>query len=881
MMEVQDKDTLQTPDLSTPQRISTPRIPSSSASVPSLRFPRPQGSTHLANWVSSSSPDIRQPLAMSEAGSNLADSAFEIIRNTDTESQDGRMSESTGSLDVHSLDGSETHFDTESEEEEEESSHSSHASSIRYADQVLENPLTHVLAATPPYSSTSTEGSGVILDYIELREEDNDESANPDKISARHVVREFVDLEAMAMQQHLRLPVAPRHLVATVRQTMSQAYLSTVEPLRVLYVGRADAKRAVVIKISNAIWASSSDDAQNSAPFGRREGGVYNIVPISSFGSSPELDLMESSEYQIKVEHCTSATEHPEEQKKGHHTRVSKYSMSIGINQEKTYDSVISSEGHFIEPQWTRPHIAVFYCPDDESAEEGQTREAAWKCLKGHRVPSIFISESSLLGKPDLRQWSACIDEDAVHLCIESRDPERPIVPQRLPIDLASFNNIDARQMNRNLAYLMGLTGSSRTPHTPPAGSVPWKTAMSKTWGQRPSREQILESIEENKWFIAILVPIVMAILAPMLSEVVVGWTKGPILPAVQQTTTSHALGVSPTPCTGRFSNPSKPVDVSTTTVIINVTSTKTVQISRVSPSTSAVASALSSIAGLLSDRPPDVPAELGSKKTLCSVRIHGPNEFLVTLPPGSKLSASLDVRRGDLPLKKKLSPVAEGILVEINQDDAYGILNVSIVSTRRPKINETFEIDFGKAMVAEAFEAGLNFLQGLAKVAYSAVDDVVGVTEKTQLPGVVKLRDEATSAWDQALDAGKRRYETTVSQVKDSLGPNLEQAREVMSNRLGAVKRVRDEVDLSILEAQIRARLWWLNVWGKMEEFAEYERNATALLRRRYAETQEKYKAEGGSRSKHSGNKWTKSDKDKAKLGESKDRSWKKMMMG
>jgi hypothetical protein len=293
------------------------------------------------------------------------------------------------------------------------------------------------------------------------------------------------------------------------------------------------------------------------------------------------------------------------------------------------------------------------------------------------------------------------------------------------------------------------------------------------------------------------------------------------------------------------------------------------------------VASALSSIAGLLSDRPPDVPVELGSKKTVCSVRIHGPNEFLVTLPPGSKLSASLDIRRGDLPLKKKLSPVAEGILVEINQDDAYGILNVSIVSTRRPKINETFEIDFGKAMVAEAFEAGLNFLQGLAKVAYSAVDDVVGVAEKTQLPGVGKLRDEATSAWDQALDAGKRRYETTVSQVKDSLGPNLEQAREVMSHRLGAVKRVRDEVDLSILEAQIRARLWWLNVWGKMEEFAEYERNATALLRRRYAETQEKYKAEGGSRSKHSGNKWTKSDKDKAKLGESKDRSWKKMMMG
>ncbi len=42
-------------------------------------------------------------------------------------------------------------------------------------------------------------------------------------------------------------------------------------------------------------------------------------------------------------------------------------------------------------------------------------------------------------------------------MCLESRDPAVPTIAQRLPIDLASFTNIDARQMNRNISYLTGL----------------------------------------------------------------------------------------------------------------------------------------------------------------------------------------------------------------------------------------------------------------------------------------------------------------------------------------------------------------------------------------------------------------------------------------
>ncbi|TLD04643.1 uncharacterized protein PgNI_09549 [Pyricularia grisea] len=67
-----------------------------SASVPTLRFPRPQGNQRLANWISSSSPDIMAQAFFVDEDSAV--DSYELI-NTDgeTESQDGLTAGSTAS----------------------------------------------------------------------------------------------------------------------------------------------------------------------------------------------------------------------------------------------------------------------------------------------------------------------------------------------------------------------------------------------------------------------------------------------------------------------------------------------------------------------------------------------------------------------------------------------------------------------------------------------------------------------------------------------------------------------------------------------------------------------------------------------------------------
>ncbi|RMI96608.1 hypothetical protein CDV36_016299 [Fusarium kuroshium] len=111
-----------TPASNTPTPAASGRSPLWT-SEPTLRFPRPQGSRHLANWISSSNPDImRVTTTADDVG--LSESTYELISGTDTESQDGNytgsISESVGSLDfhrpddVHSFAGTEQTNDDES-----------------------------------------------------------------------------------------------------------------------------------------------------------------------------------------------------------------------------------------------------------------------------------------------------------------------------------------------------------------------------------------------------------------------------------------------------------------------------------------------------------------------------------------------------------------------------------------------------------------------------------------------------------------------------------------------------------------------------------------------------------------------------------------------
>ncbi|KAL2188499.1 hypothetical protein L209DRAFT_751470 [Thermothelomyces heterothallicus CBS 203.75] len=804
------------------------------ASVLSLRFPRPQGSELIAKWVSNSSPDIRQPSDMSDTGS-LAESAYEVIHGTDTESQDDRLTESTCSLsrsrpeDVHSLDGSTDHYNTDSEDEADQLSH---ASSIRYTDQALQNPSTQ-LPTISLENGSSTEGLGLAVRSIQLRESDVDDPYLAQSIFAKHVIREFSEEESAEIAENLALPNAPRHLLASIRQTMSQSYLFIQEPLRILYVGRAEARRAIVLKICSAIWASPLSKHQDDLHSYRE--GIYNIVPISSFGPEPELDLMEASRFQIKVEHCTSAEEvtYQEPQTPGD------AAYSIVIEQEKAYLSIATTDGAIVEPKWDLPHIAIFYTCADDCKEDSATRHAAWSFMQRHGVPSIFIAEQQEFRDPS---WGMYIDEHSVHLCLESRDPEKQMSPWRFPVDFASFTDIDARQLNRNLAYLTKLVeaedNTGRSPARPTATLELQPEVRASLKKTRRSPRWSFDTLELARYFWSVF-PALLLLAGPFFALSMVDWLRPGGLPRFHPSS-SVGICVPSETYPGFTTSRSPTVTTSTKTVVINVTSTKTVQVGQTQSSTSTLASALS-LAGFLSDKPSAVPADIEannkksshSDKTMCSIRVYSPTEILLEIPSKNKAvwlakgAIDIAVRRNNNLLRTRISSVDEGLLVGLEPKDANGALNITVITNRRPRINETFEVDFGKSTVAEvtqAIEAGLRMLR-------DALRDVPWIDDGKQLlQDARKLGKEFTSAFGQTSDTARRR-------TADAIGKAWVNAREQLDRQREAANIFREEFDLSILQAQIASRLWWLKIQGKVEEYTEYKRNASKFLRLRHQE--------------------------------------------
>lgn len=781
---------------------------------------------------------------MSDHGS-LADSAYEIIGNhpefTSQESpigsQDDSLSESISSLppaashpsdDVRSLDGSEDRFTTESDEEHDEEEEptdtdhaeelsSSRASSFKYTDEALQSPSTNVPTNPLHHGSvTSIPDTSKSIEFVETVSDTVDTSP----VYVRHAIKELTGNEARTLSKSLDISDPPQALSVSLRQTMAQACLSTDEPLRVLYTGSAAAQRDILLKVSSAIWVSPKDGHKEDGQFMRHREGVYNIVPISSFGSAPELDLMEASSYQIKVEHCTSATASPlrDGPVHGPHTVY-----SVTIEHERTYNSLPSRFGvATLDPNWDIPHLAIFYCSENADEEDQKTREAAWGFTKRHRIPSIFISEHLRIDKQAVAYWSKYLSEHAIHISLESSDPTRLILPRLLPVDLESFGNINAWQMNRNIAYLTGLSDAKDS------GKQQKSATKAHKWWQNfaPSRvslAQVVETIERKGWLFTLLLPL----FAALLSQLFVSYL-GPHHQAqqLQPLRASQAPAVIETTPVFPATVSVKITHTSTATVVVNVTSTKTIQASpSTKPSVSTLASALS-YAGLLLDRPSDTPAEAQPQKTVCSVRVNSPNELLVVIPSSSKAvwlakgAVDIDVYQGEERLKTKLSSVDEGILVELPVKQAQGRFNVSVISNRRPKMNETFEVDFGKDLLTEAFEASKLMLQDFTDVLSAAKRQAVHV---------------GSSRIAETRDAAKNTYK----KVAEKMGSTVSTDDLVRLKK--KVEQQAHQIEVSFKNAQINAKLRWLKVRGSPEEYAEYLANATRYLQELEAKHQEK----------------------------------------
>jgi hypothetical protein len=812
-----------------------------------LRFPRPEGNRRLAHWLANSSPALLQHSPNMSDPTYLDGSLYELVNNTDTESQDGRVTDYTSDADgartddVHSLGESDHIYDSESDDEQEPEMRSE---SIRYADKALESPSTQL-----PLDNTSLGASReTVTPPIEFRE-GGDDRILQGNISVKHTIREFNDDETAQIVKSMGLAETPGRLVATIHQTMASECLSTKEPFHILYLGSLSPHRDIVNKISSAICASSNGSCPTS--------GIYNICQMTGFLSTQEaqVEMMPLSPYSIKVECLRSA---------GVEIENGSVVGSFTLDHDRTYRVREDKHGRTsIDNNWARPHVAIFYCSEFDDKHVRETRNSASMLLDMLEVPKIFISDNQTFSRPPQSEWGHQIGTDAVHMCLESRDNKKHLTPCRLPIDLPSFLNIDARQMNRNLAYLMNLTEKRTnlvTEPSKPGDSFNVLGMLSQPMGffKLSSRNQVVG----RRWW-SLLSSAGMSLAMAVLGSLVFSLFTS----VFSSQGGSPQMIPSPLPTTTVSTIYTRIVHASVSTVTVDVTSTKTVKISQTETAASNLASAFS-YAGFLSDKPASALPEPESKGMLCAVEIYSKDEILVKLPSSSKAAwlakgaIDIDVHRGNLRVKSKISSIDEGIIVQLNKKDAWGTLNVSVVTNRRPKLNETFEVHFSRQVVIDVIQAGMSTIQDFFNKASNSAEEAARRLEdtctSTGATGMDVLRDDFNAVVNGVVKMGRAAQEVSTratveaaNRLKTSLSPQVVSTftQEYFQKNIGAAEKLRDVARVAILQAQINSKLWWLHAQGKKQEHDDYQKKAVPYILAKQAELSRTRKAREESR--------------------------------
>lgn len=822
-----------------------------------LRFPAPVADQRVTCWVESITA-----AEMSARGDNpsdegmLGESAYEFI-DTDEESRDGNATESVASTDCGRPDDVASLADTErsgDDSGDEDTPSSASVPALPGLDHAVEQAFN-----TPTIGRSSAvlvdEADKPLTQSIEFEEPYN---LAAETVSVKHTVADLDEGRTVDAVKGMKLPNPPKRIVVTIRQTMTKQGLSTRDPLRILYVGSHSAKQDIIHKIASSVTASV-ENSKHTQHLRHSTSQLYNVVPVSAFGSerTPEIELMHSSGYQIKVEDCTFA-----QTLKFEDSPEKPDVVKLTLDDNFGYHSVPEGQGFIVEPQWELPHVAIFYCSDADDNDARRTRSIARKFMSRHAIPSIVISHKQLFD----RGQCMSLDQHSIHMCLESRDPSGRgnIIHQRLPIDLASFLNIDARQMNRNLAYLTGLHERVET-------QVPKKSDVSLSNTQ--DVEKMPYSITDSVNFIRYrngaavwraLLPVGVLLLS-VFTAVLTGIPSyrfsrvmtapaisinSKIIPAISiSSSVSLPSSAPPTSIT------SASTSLSTKTAVRTITVTKSVAFATGPNSLSILPSRD------IGNVPQSAPGKSAGKPLVCTAEVLGDQEILIRIPSATKLSwlakeaISVNITRNNVTVDTERAYTSdEGIVLLLPKEEAYGVLNISIVTSKKPRVNETFEVDFGSyaswQSLLKKFSSFLpqdtpQVVQPLRQVFQAAeimAEDAIHQSQlrSQQLEEARKAAVEQAAAASEAVTDLARLmfHEATKRSISLSNQASMRYAKAgaKMAKKLEKLQDIRRPLDEGLVKAQIQSKLLWLKLQGKHEEHQDYARRATDFAKSKTA---------------------------------------------
>ncbi|KAI4155367.1 MAG: hypothetical protein LQ340_001031 [Diploschistes diacapsis] len=516
-----------------------------------------------------------------------------------------------------------------------------------------------------PSSGVGQQDEGI--PYIKFRESELGESSTLSTQQVSSVLTEFEGRLREKLLKEYKLD-SKLELAGTVRQSMKRNGLVLDGAFKVLYVGPTEMKDAVVQKIASALAANHS-----YSPRGSLNSSRVTVVPISSFAddSSPDVVLIDSMGLDMNIEECKLArlvlTDGRSE------------SIELKLTNRNTIMSSWNSQSgaYQISPDYMPPDLAAVYIPSLESASAKRSREQAQAFFSRHEIPALVVTFDTKWKKilPSMK-----IDPRLPHLCIESFDPESGTanVLDRRPVDINTFSNLDSAQLSRSLALL------APEPVLTPLSESDYFSRDSGSKSQVLSGNELVKTRRAKSWLERVR-PFLVLLLASAAIYAQLLYYYGPGLTLTAPASLSKG-GVIPH---------ERPVpSLSTTT---NVPSP--IPASACEPALTPVVVAErhdASLATLLQNKFEP------NKTDTFQVQVVGDNHVVLRPPTWFRQlkrapTLQFKVSRENKQLDYEFSTLFDGVYaLKLLPEEAHGVLNLSVWTNRKPRLNGTFQVEFG-----------------------------------------------------------------------------------------------------------------------------------------------------------------------------------------
>ena len=635
---------------------------------------------------------------------NLLSESWATLSNSDYSREDDLRSETTdvGSLvsnngieDVHSIED-----DSGSEDDEEQPSRNHDDGSSQTLDP-LAQPL------SPASSSLAHESMATLgkddLSAIEFEEPRTDSWPEAGQIDVKHTMRIFNEAEAHQILETFQPSTNAAQLVGTVRMSMSRTSLELDRPLRVFYVGSPTTRDDILVKIASALLAGV-DPASGNRDL---ESSRYHVLPQHYGPGAPSggADLVPIQKTQIIVDEIKSAYYKDEHQSE----------IEISLKNGSHYSSRRKGSKYEITSttQSFVPDIALFYTCEDDSPILRRILQCAHKFMLRHHIPSMIISDEISWTSP----FNALpVNRQSSHICVESKasETQESRILRRLPVNFTTFDKLDAKQLNKNMACLVDPALLSSPALIPRMASLVQSETMAPTPGdvEKNLSKGTMARRTASYGYSALIQQILVVALGFVVCILCYAACRTGIA-MVSSYAAAHSDLVAPTavltPATSSVGDIQSPG---------TLTSTPVTTVDR-SLSKSLATVAHGDVASSLSLPHNEI---LVNKSDRFQVQAIGDCHMIIKAPAKLKVKRrdpgfEISVARGpELLGKLNLSKLFDGVYtVQIDREDAYGILNVTITMAKAG-ITEVHEVDLGTPWLRKA---------GWKKAASKAQEDI------------------------------------------------------------------------------------------------------------------------------------------------------------